>query len=139
MSMNLFEVSVLAADGTFYQGDCQSLIVPTLRGQYGVLAHHSNTVAAVVPGELFYTLPDKPQATAFVSSGLMKIENNKVLILVDSAERPEEIDENRAKRAAEAAREALLQKHSKQEFRMTQAYLARALNRLRVKEHLFHK
>ena len=56
-----------------------------------------------------------------------------MLVLVDSAERPEEIDEARARREADQAREALLQKKSRQEHQVAQAALARALNRLRVK------
>lgn len=131
--MSVFKAIILAADVRFYEGPCESLIVPTIDGQYGVLANHSNTVAAVIPGELFYTLPGEPQQVASVSSGIMLIENNEVMILVATAERPEEIDANRAKRAAELAKEALLQKQSIQQYRMTQAYLARALNRLRVK------
>ena len=63
----------------------------------------------------------------------MKIEDNEVLILADTAERPEEIDANRARRAEANAREALLQKKSIQEHRAAQANLARAINRLRVK------
>ena len=72
--------------------------------------------------------------TAAVSSGLVKIEEGEVLLLVDTAERPEDIDANRAKRAADAAKEELLQKHSIQEYGRAQANLARAISRLRVKE-----
>ena len=53
-------------------------------------------------------------------------------LLVDSAERPEDIDANRARLAEERAREELLQKRSLREYRMAEANLARALNRLRV-------
>ena len=130
--MSTFETLLLASDDTFYQGPCESLIVPTVQGAYGVLAHHSNTVAAVIPGELYYRLPGEEMQIASISSGIMKIENNQVMILVETIERPEDIDSNRAKRAAEAAREALLQKQSLRQYRMTQAYLARALARLRV-------
>lgn len=70
---------------------------------------------------------------AAVSAGMVKVENNEVLVLVDSAERPEEIDAARAQREADQAREALLQKRSRQEHQIAQAALARALNRLRVK------
>ena len=52
---------------------------------------------------------------------------------MDSAERPEEIDALRAKREADEAREALLQRRSRQEHQLAQATLARAMNRLRVK------
>ena len=52
-----------------------------------------------------------------------------------TAERPEEIDANRAKRAADEAKEAILQKRSFQEYRSAQATLAREINRLEVKRH----
>ena len=64
---------------------------------------------------------------------MVKVEHNDVLVLVDSVERPEEIDEVRARREADEAREALLQQKSRQEHQIAQATLARALNRLRVK------
>ena len=85
--MSTFQVSILAADRDFYEGPCESLVIPTLQGQYGILAHHRNLIAAVVPGTLHYKVPDKPEQIAAVSAGLIKVENNEVLILVDSAER----------------------------------------------------
>ena len=131
--MNTFQVSILAADQPFYEGPCESLVVPTLKGQYGIWAHHRNVIAALVPGTLSYKIPEQPVQIAAVSAGLVKIENNHVLILVDSAERPEDIDANRAQRAADQAREELLQTKSIQEYRTAQAQLARAISRLRVK------
>ena len=71
-----------------------------------------------------------------LSPGIMKIENGEVLVLVDSIERPEEIDVNRAKREADAAQEAILQKRSMKEYRLAQATLSRALNRLKVKNSM---
>lgn len=130
--MSEFTLSVLEADQPFYVGKCLSATVPTVEGQYGVLAHHSNTVAAVKPGLLEITLPDGEKRTAAVSEGIMKIENNEVLILVDSAERPEDIDVIRAQRCADEAREQLMQKRSIIEHRAAEAYLARALNRIKI-------
>lgn len=132
--MELFQVNILAADRPFYEGPCESLVVPTNTGLFGVLAHHSNVICAVVPGTLTYKLPGQPARIAAVSEGLIKIENNRVLILVDTAERPEDIDANRAKRAADEAKEAMLQKRSIQEYHSAQAHLARAISRLRVKD-----
>ncbi len=131
--MNQFQVSILAADCPFYEGPCESIVIPTPQGQYGILAGHSNVIMAVIPGTLFYTIPGEPVRIAAVSSGLVKVENNEVLVLVDSAERPEDIDANRAQRAADEAKEELLQKKSIQEYRSAQAQLARAISRLRVK------
>lgn len=137
--MSTFQVYILATDCAFYEGPCESLIVPTLQGQYGILPSHSNMIGAVIPGTLTYKLPGEPEKQAAVSAGLIKIENNEVLVLVDSVERPEDIDENRAKRAADEAKEAILQKKSIQEYRSAQANLARAISRLRVKNSYENK
>ena len=56
-----------------------------------------------------------------------------MLVLLNCAERPEEIDANRAKLDADRAREALLQKRGVLEYRAAQAQLVRATNRLNVK------
>ncbi len=136
--MNLFKLVVLAADKPFFEGECASLVVPISDGQYGIQANHSNMIAAIVPGMLKITLPDESELIAAVSEGLVKAENNQVLLLVDTAERPEEIDANRAKRSAEQAKEAILQKKSIQDYHAAQAKMARALNRLKVKNHDLH-
>ena len=131
--MEVFQVHILAADRTFYEGPCLSLTIPTNDGELGILAHHSSMIAAVRPGTLRYRVPGQDVQLAAVSPGMVKVESNEVLVLVDSAERPEEIDEARARREADEAREAILQKKSRQEYQLAQATLARALNRLRVK------
>ncbi len=131
--METFLVHILAADKTFYEGPCVSLIIPTSDGEQSIWAHHSSMIAAVQPGTLRYQIPGEEPRMAAVSPGMVKVERNEVLVLVDSAEHPEEIDEVRAKREADEAREALLQKRSRQEHQIAQATLARALNRLRVK------
>lgn len=131
--MDTFQVHILAADKTFYEGPCVSLTIPTSDGEQGILAHHSSMIAAVQPGTLRYQAPGEETRLAAVSPGMVKVEDDDVLVLVDSAERPEEIDEARARREADQAREALLQKKSRQEYQLAQATLARAMNRLRVK------
>ena len=131
--MDTFHVTILAADKRFYEGPCESLVVPTSDGQSGILAHHKNVIAALTPGTLQYRVPGGENQIAAVSRGFIKVEDNTVLILVDTIERPEEIDSNRAQRDADEAREAMLQKKSRQEYQVAQATLARALNRLRVK------
>jgi F-type H+-transporting ATPase subunit epsilon len=128
-----FQVYILAADRAFYEGPCESIIVPTLQGQYGILPNHSNMISAVVPGIIKYKLPGQPEKFAAVSAGLVKAENNEVLVLAASIESPEEIDENRARRAADEAKEEMLQKRNVREYRSAQAHLARAINRLKVK------
>ena len=136
--MESFQVHILAADRTFYEGPCESLTISTSDGELGILAHHSPMLAAVLPGTLRFRIPGQEPQLAAVSPGMVKVEANEVLVLVDSAERPEEIDAARARREADQAREALLQKRSRQEHQVAQATLARALNRLRVKSSTAH-
>ncbi|HHV50102.1 MAG TPA: ATP synthase F1 subunit epsilon [Clostridiales bacterium] len=131
--MNTFSLNILAADRPFYKGPCESLIVPSLDGQHGILANHCNMIIAVEPGTLIYRPPGEENQIVAVSHGVVKVENNDVLVLVDSVERLDEIDANRARRAAEAAMEAMLHTKSIREYRIAQAHLARALNRLKVK------
>ena len=118
-----FHLDILAASVPFYRGECVSLVVPTTDGEFGILANHSNAVGAVCAGE---------HRRAAVAPGLFKIEDGRVLLLVDAAERPEDIDVNRALRAREEAEEQLRQKRSMAEYQLAQGNLARALNRLRV-------
>ena len=98
--MNTFHLDILAAEGSFFSGACESLIVTTPEGQRGILAHRANIITALVPGELIFRTPDGVSHWAAVSSGLIKVEDNSVLVLVDSAERPEDIDANRRRRPA---------------------------------------
>ncbi len=132
--MNEFSLNVLATERTFYDGKCISLVVPTVDGMYGIQANHYNIIGAVVPGTLKITTPEGKEIIAAVSEGLMKVEDNSVLILVDTAELPEEIDANHARHTLEEAKEALLQKKSFQDYYAAQAKLARAINRLKVKK-----
>lgn len=131
--MKTFQVHILAADKNFYEGPCAALTIPTSDGEQGILAYHRDMIAAILPGTLRYQTPDGPVRLAAVSSGMVKIEKNDVMVLVDSVERPEEIDAARARREADEAREAMLQRRSRQEYQLAQATLARAMNRLRVK------
>ncbi|MBQ7920188.1 MAG: ATP synthase F1 subunit epsilon [Lachnospiraceae bacterium] len=133
--MNTFVVHILSADAPCYEGPCESLIVPTSQGKYGILKNHCNMIAAVVPGSLSYKVPGREEEILSVSEGMVKIENNDVMVLVDVLETLDEIDVNRARREADEAKEMMLQKRSRREYRIAQATLARAANRLRVKQH----
>ena len=67
-----------------------------------------------------------------VGAGFAEVVNNRVTILVDTAERPEEIDVRRAEEAKERAEERLRQKQSIREYHLSKAALARAMARLKA-------
>lgn len=130
--METFSLKVISCDKVFYEGRCTNLIIPTPDGQKGVLAHHENMVVAVDIGEMRLQTPEGEWITAVVSRGFAEIMNNRVSVLVNTAERPEEIDVRRAKEAKERAEEQLRQKQSIREYHMSQASLARAMARLKT-------
>lgn len=129
--MNTFHLEILAADGAFFRGECVSLTVPAPDGARGFLPRHSNLISAVVPGKAAFVTPDGARHEVLVESGLIKVEGGDILMLVDSAERPEDAAANRARREAERAHEQELARRSIQEYQAAQAALARAVDQMR--------
>lgn len=131
--MNTFGLKVIASDRVFYDGRCEKLIIPAPDGGKEILANHESMVIAISVGDARMKLPDKPDwVDVAVGAGFAEVVNNRVILLVDTAERPSEIDARRAQEAKERAEEQLRQKQSIQEYYRTQASLARAMNRLKV-------
>lgn len=133
--MNTFTLKILAAERVFYDGACVSLTVPTLDGLYGVQAKHEDVILAVVPGTLTVRTDLGDEIVAAVSGGVLKMEDNTALLLADTVERADEIDERRAERAAARAKEELLEKKSAQEQRLAEQHMARALSRIKTAQH----
>ena len=130
--MNTFSLKVIATDKVFYDGKCTALIIPALDGEREILAHHENMVIATKEGEVrCRTDENSDWKKAVVGVGFVHIANNRVTMLVDTAERPEDIDAVRANQAYERAVEQLRQKQSIQEYHMSRASLARAMARLK--------
>lgn len=132
--MNTFYLKIIASDKVFFQGRCQKLVVPLPDGEKAVLPHHEDMVIALNTGETRITPEDGGVVLAATGNGFVQIINNRVTILVDTAERPEDIDIRRAEEAKERAEEQLRQSKSIQEHSHFEASLARALTRLRVKQ-----
>ena len=130
--MSDFSLRIIAADKTFFDGRCHTIIVPAIDGGQQIMSHHESMVIATKAGEIRFKETEKSKwQTAVVGVGFVHIANNRVIMLVDTAERPEDIDAERAKRAMEQAKEELRQKQSIEEYRITRAALARAMVRLR--------
>lgn len=130
--MNTFYLKVMASDKVFYNGKCATLIVPALDGELAIQSHHQNMIVATTVGELRFTDGSSDEwHKAVVGVGFAYIANNRVTVLVDTAERPEDIDEVRAREAMERAKEQLRQKQSIQEYHISQASMARAMYRLK--------
>lgn len=132
--METFKLHLMASDHMVYDGDAKMVSLMTTEGSIGILANHANMIMAVVPGVLEYE-PSGGSAgrqTVVVSDGLLKVENNEVMILVDTAEKPEDIDQKRAERAEERAKEALKRANSSRDVALASAELSRAMSRIKA-------
>ena len=132
--MNTFYLNITASDKVFYADHCKALVIPLADGEKEVLPHHENMIIAISTGEMRLQKPDGQWLHAGVGNGFIQILNNRVKMLVDTAELPEDIDLRRAQEAKERAEEQLRQKQSIVEHSHSEASLARALTRLRIKE-----
>ena len=89
-------------------------------------------VTVIEPGELRYKAEGQWEPAA-VGSGFAEIKPDYVILLVSSAEHPEEIDRKRAEAAKARAEECLRQKQSIHEYYHSKAALARAMARLKTR------
>lgn len=128
---NTFFLEIVTPDRKFFSGDVEMVVIRTPEGEIGVLKDHMPMVVAVAIGPLKIKR-DSDWLEAVMSEGFMEVMQDKVVLLVDTAEWPNEIDINRAKAAEERARERLQNQLSRIEYMQSQAALQRALTRLKV-------
>ena len=136
--MNEFQCIIAPSDKIFYDGPCLSLVVPAWDGEYAFMAKHQECVAAVSIGTLRMKKPDGSVVLGVCGLGLVCFEKNRAVVLVDTIERPEDIDEVQARRAKEQAEEELKEAKSQQEYNASQAALARAIYRLSARGKYIH-
>ena len=137
---NTFYLEIITPDRQFYTGPADSLVMPALDGEYGVQPGHEPVVTALRPGTVrFHAEGVRHEVVvsdnweyAVVGMGFGEIVNNRVTLLVETAERPEEIDVARAREAKERAEEQMRQKQSIREYHLSKAALARAMARLKA-------
>ena len=130
-----YSLKIVASDHVFYDGRTSCTIIPAIDGEQAIMAHHQEMIIATKEGSMRFKKEDDTWQVAVVGAGIVQTANNRVIILVDSAERPEDIDEKRAQEALDRAQEQLRQKQSIQEYYMSQASLARALSRFKEKHN----
>jgi ATP synthase, F1 epsilon subunit (delta in mitochondria) len=101
-------------------------------GEFGVLPGHAPFLSSLAIGELTYKQDGVNHAMA-VSWGYFEVEDDKATVLVQTAERADEIDLERAKAALGRAEEMLkkLTPEDKQ-FKIYEAALERAIIRTQV-------
>lgn len=130
-----FKLEIVTPERMFFSGDVETVVLKTPQGEIGILPGHIPLVAAVAVGPLRIK-KDGEWVEAVLTEGFMEIKQDKTIILTDTAEWPDEIDENRAEAARVRAEERLHQQISQMEYIRSQAALSRAMARLRVKRSI---
>jgi F-type H+-transporting ATPase subunit epsilon len=132
--MNTFQLKIIASNKIFFDGQAQQLTVPLVEyGSEGFLANHENCVVPIVSGEMKVVDENGKEIEAFVGNGFLEFLNNVATLVCISAELPDEIDARRAQEAMERAEEELKFQQSQLEYYHSQANLARAMDRLKIK------
>ncbi|MCR4907306.1 MAG: ATP synthase F1 subunit epsilon [Lachnospiraceae bacterium] len=126
-----FNIRIIATDKIFYEGSVRAFIGTTIDGEFEYLSGHEEEIVALSEGILKYQTQDGEWHKGISGRGTAQFANNRCTILVDTCEKPEDIDRKRAQEALDRAKERLRQHHSQVEYYMTQASLARALTRLK--------
>ena len=121
----------MSINGVFYDDRASEIILPCIDGQYAILADHEELVLAIYNGKMIIRDSIGDKIEAVVGVGSAQIANNRVIVLVDTAEKPKDIDRRRAQRALERAEEEMRQNNSIKEYYQAQAAMARALSRLK--------
>ncbi len=112
--------------------EVDEVIAPGEEGQFGVLPGHTPFLTTVSVGQLTYRQGSQLKHVA-VSHGYAEVEYYKMIVLLDAAELPDDIDLDRAEKARQRAegRLAEISLEDKDYFEELAA-LDRAMNRITV-------
>lgn len=127
----LFTLKIITPDRVFYEGEASMVEFNTTEGEIGVYKMHVPTTVIVSPGVLTITEAES-QKHAALHAGFVEILPEKVTILAEIIEWPEEIDLDRADRAKERAEERLRSKTPETDILRAETALQRALARIHV-------
>ncbi|MCR5396764.1 MAG: ATP synthase F1 subunit epsilon [Lachnospiraceae bacterium] len=130
---NKFVVEIITPDRVFYKGEAAMIEFTTTEGEIGVYKNHVPTTVVLAPG--IVTIHEgEGNKKAAVHAGFAEILNDKVTLLAEVAEWPEEIDVARAKAAEARATERIAQKADGLDVMRAELALKRALVRQNIVE-----
>ena len=128
-----FQLTIITPEREFFRGESTFVEFTTTDGDVGVYPGHVPTTVVLDPGVLRIH-NGKEKREAALHSGFAEILPDKITILAEAVEWPEEIEIERVKQKEAAAREAMLQKRSVREYTLAEASLKRAISRMKIKD-----
>ncbi|MDP7578372.1 MAG: F0F1 ATP synthase subunit epsilon [SAR202 cluster bacterium] len=129
--MTVLKLEIATAERLVYAEDVSIVVAPGADGELAILPEHTSLLTTLKPGEL-RVVKDGKESLIAVSGGFMEVLSNRVTILADTAERSEEIDEERASIALKRAQEQMTQASSQMELEKAMAAMRRSQARVAV-------
>ena len=137
--MATLKLEIVTPEKLAYSDDVDSVVLPAVEGEMGVLPMHIPLMTMIKPGELVVKKGNTETSLA-VGEGFVTINQTSVKVLTDMAIEWEAIDESAAEAAVKRAQEAIASKHELggEEPAAVQAALAKSLAQLHVKRRRRH-
>jgi F-type H+-transporting ATPase subunit epsilon len=129
-----FKLEIVSPRRVVYSGDATSVSLPGAMGGFQVLHSHAPLLSSLNVGTMKLRTVEGTDVYYATSGGFVEVRDNVVTVVVESAERADEIDVDRARRSADRAHERLNVRPADIDVTRAEASLARAMNRLRVAE-----
>lgn len=127
----LFQLKVISPDRIFFDGEADMIEVKTTEGDMGILKGHIPLTAIIEPGML-KIINDKDEKVAALLSGFIEVLGDRIIILAESCEWPEEIDVHRAEEAKLRAERRLKGEEGEINEARAEMALRRSLTRLEI-------
>ncbi|MBR4543282.1 MAG: ATP synthase F1 subunit epsilon [Lachnospiraceae bacterium] len=124
-----FALRIITPDKVFYEGDVEMAEFNTTEGEIGIYRNHVPMTVIIKPGVLTITETDGEKKAA-LHAGFVEILPDKVTILAEAIEWPDEIDVERARSAEERARERIAARGEGIDLDRASVALQRALARI---------
>src|SRR3989338_9802936 len=121
----MLHVDLITPDRPFFGGEADSISLPTPMGEITVLPHHIPLISLVTAGSIMVRKGREEQLFA-VSRGVIEVDGTSLRVLVDTADRAEELEEAAIEKAKAAAEKLLTEKrHDAEGFAEATAILER--------------
>ncbi|UKS26086.1 F0F1 ATP synthase subunit epsilon [Paenibacillus sp. HWE-109] len=131
--MSTFLLEIVTPERKVYAEQVNMISVKGVEGELGILPNHIPLVTPLKIAPITVKKQGSKDEIIAVNGGFMEVRKDKVVILAESAELPEQIDIDRAKAAKERAEKRLAEtKQDNVDFKRAEAALQRAVNRISV-------
>ena len=130
--MAQLHLKIVTPEKEIFSDQVDMVTLPSAEGELGILPHHTNLMAKLIPGELRIKIGGKVDVMA-VGGGFLQVTDNTLTVMTDLALEEKEIDEKAVEEAKKRAEKALSEKLSSEEYAETLAILEKSLAQLKIK------